>query len=331
MKPRVAVVLVTWNNFDDTAECLESLRLVEHPDLLLIVVDNGSVDDTPARLRRRFPEVTLIENGGNRGLTGGNNAGIRRALAGGAGFVLLLNNDTVVGPGLIAAFLSAAERHPEAGVFGARIYRHDDPGRIWWARSRWDPRRFGFDNEGSEEMDDGISFEQEAEIDYANGCALFFRREVVERIGFMDERFFVYFEDVDWCSSARAAGIGVRYVPQARLWHKVARTNAGERSPIVVYFETRNQFLWSEKHLFGSERRAFRRRLLLPLFGPVIHRPHRYDFLRVRRRVAWMRSPHGRACLRGLADYALRCFGDCPPSIRRLAAAAPGAAPGAAF
>lgn len=326
MNPAVAVVLVTWNNFDDTAECLESLRLVAHPDLLPIVVDNGSRDDSAARIRQRFPGVTLVENGSNRGLAGGNNAGIRRALECGAGFVLLLNNDTVVDPGLVAAFLAAADRHPQAGVFGARIYRHDDPRRIWWARPRWDPVRVGFDNEGSGELDDGARFEQEAEIDYANGCALFFRREVVERIGLMDERFFVYFEDVDWCFSARAAGFGIRYVPQARLWHKVARTNAGERSPIVVYFETRNQFLWSKKHLFGNERRAFRRRLLLPLVSPVLHRPHRLDLLRIRRRVAWMRSPHGRACLRGLVDYALKSFGDCPPSVRRLAASAPGAA-----
>jgi hypothetical protein len=118
-------------------------------------------------------------------------------------------------------------------------------------------------------------------------------------------------------------------VPQARLRHKVARTNGGAGSPVVVYFETRSQLLFAEKHLQGEARRTFRRRLLQPLCSPVVHPPHRYDLLRLRRRLAWLRSPHGRAFVRALADFSCRRFGDCPRSVRRLAARAAAAGGGA--
>lgn len=316
MGPPIAVILVSWNNFEDTAECLESLGRVDYPDVRIVVVDNASTDGTAARLRARFPGVSVLENNANLGLAAGNNAGVRHALAAGAEYGLILNNDTVVDPQILRAFLAAAAARPDAAFFGAKICRYDEPRRIWWARTRWDPAQGLFVHEGAGELDDGVSFEEPAEIAYANGCALFFRMATAREIGLMDERFFVYFEEIEWCSRARRAGHRVLFVPQARLLHKVARSNAGADSPIVVYFVTRNQLLWSRLHLAGKERRVFRRRLYANFFGETRHGRGRPLGTRLRADFTWLAGPRGRAYLRGIADFARGRYGDCPPAIR---------------
>ena len=114
--PTVTVVVLNWNNLPDTIECLESLRAVTYPALRLLVVDNGSTDGSEAALRARFPGLELLQTGENLGFAGGNNAGIRRALEGGADHVLLLNNDTTVDPGFVTAMVDAARANPRAGL-----------------------------------------------------------------------------------------------------------------------------------------------------------------------------------------------------------------------
>src|SRR5688572_19863302 len=150
---RVVVVVLNWNGGDDTLECLASLRHLRYTNVHTIVVDNGSSDESVANIGTAFPEIPLIQTGVNLGYAGGNNVGIRAALATGAEYVLLLNNDTVVDPDCVDAFVEAARAHPEGALFGAKIYYHQEPDCIWYAGARWAPEISQFFHVGNGERD----------------------------------------------------------------------------------------------------------------------------------------------------------------------------------
>jgi GT2 family glycosyltransferase len=324
-EPRVAIVVLNWNGRDDTLACLASVSRIVHQNLGVIVVDNGSSDGSVAAIRDRHPRVEVIETGRNLGFAGGNNAGIRRALELGADFVLLLNNDTEVDAGLVDAFVAAAHRHPEAGAFGARIYFHADPRRIWHAGTRWNNGTAGFEQIGEGELDDGQRFAREGETAYACGCAMFIPTPRLRQIGLLDERYFLYFEETDWCYRARAAGHPSIYVPDARLWHKVSVSVGGEGSPLMLYFVARNRLLWASRHGTAAQRRAVRRSTWNGLWNrfAASARPGSGG-LRAwwwAARAAW-REPRNRAVWLGVRDHLLGRYGDCPSEVRALAAAA---------
>jgi hypothetical protein len=250
---RVAVVVLNWNGRDDTLTCLESLRAVVNDHVTVLVVDNGSTDDSVLAIRGAHPEVKLVETGCNLGYAGGNNVGIERAVAGGADFVLVLNNDTTCAPDLVDRLLDAAARHPQAGMFSPRMLYMDDPGRVWFDGARWKPDAltFGFPGKDRAEAELGT---EDNETDYACGAALFVRAEVVREVGAFDERFFLVWEESDWGYRARKAGWSSIVVPSARIWHKVGASFGSEASPLRTYFSARNKLVWLARHGSRGER-----------------------------------------------------------------------------
>jgi GT2 family glycosyltransferase len=249
---KVAVVVLTWNQRDVTLECLASLRVQHHQPTDIIVVDNGSADDSVAAIRAGYPEATVIENGENLGFVGGNNSGIRHALAGDAEYILLLNNDTIVDPAMIDDLLAVMTADPTIGISGPKMLYFDHPQRIWCAGNRIDWRT-GDSIRLQAEQPDEAAAEEPREVDFITGCAICLRREVIERIGLLDERFFIYYEETDWCLRAAAAGWRTVYVPRARLWHKVSAT-MGATSPATDYYMTRNVLLFLAKNREGIGR-----------------------------------------------------------------------------
>lgn len=317
----VAIVVLNWNGATDTIICLKSLEALTYANFRVIVVDNGSTDGSVPAIRAAFPSVELIETGRNLGFAGGNNVGIRYALDRGADYVLLLNNDTEVERSLLDALVAAACRFPEAGAFSGKIYFHADPHRIWYAGARWNEQTLRFDLVGEGLIDDGNHFSHTSETAYACGCALFLPAARLREIGLLDEDFFLYFEETDWCYRARAAGHPSIFVPEARLWHKVSVSFGGEGSPLALYFITRNRLLWARRHAMRATRlriyRATLRSLLLRIIAPVKCHPRAIK--------AWwwaLRSalddPNIRATYLGFRDFWLGRFGDCPPAVRRL-------------
>ncbi len=297
--PACAVVVLAWNNLADTLECLESVKRLDYPNRETILVDNGSTDGTATAVREQFPQVHVIENARNLGYAAGNNVGMEHALEHGADYVMLLNNDTVVGQDLISNLVEVAGQHPDAGILGPKIYYYDDPNRIWYAGGKWRREHARVHHVGVGRLDTGESSEV-VETDYVTGCALLTRRPVVERIGLLDPRFFYSWEDVDWCYRARREGYRCLFVPQAKVWHKV-NTGLGGKTPTYWYYITRNNLLWLEKHhdlvLDDRPYRHFAKRIL----GSLRHvdLPSREERWRMRR-----------AILLGLRDYAFRRFGD---------------------
>ena len=327
--PKVWIVVLNWNGLADTLACLQSLRDLRYPKLHIVVVDNGSTDGSVEALRNASARLAfdIVEAGTNLGYAGGNNLGIRYALDRDADFILILNNDTSVEPMLLDELVAAAQRNPEVGCFGPWILYMHDPHRLWFVRSDWDPGASAFTAPGKGRLASELANTPTA-TQYVCGAALFFRAAVARQIGLLDERFFLVYEDSDWCFRARRAGFGCTMVPSALVWHKVGTSFGTESSPLRTYFSARNKLLWAEKNLSRRERRtilaaALRRFLPAATFdrGAAGSLPkallwgmqgYLRDWSRKRR------DPQELAHRRGVLDYLLRRFGDCPPEIRSL-------------
>jgi GT2 family glycosyltransferase len=261
------ICVLNWNGREDTLRCLQSLR--DGPrDVPVVVVDNGSVDGSVAAIRERHPEVTVLEAGANLGYAGGNNLGLRHALAQGAEWVVLVNNDATVDAGAVDAFAAAAERHPSAGILAGKVLFADPPDRIWWAGQRVGllsgysgrPRGYG--------RVDGPEYDGEGPTGRAVGALMAISRAAVEAVGMLDEDLFAYVEDVDLSLRVREAGLGVILVPTARAWHAVSSSTGGERrSTHTLYYGVRNTIVVCERHLpLGRAGTLARRALILATF-----------------------------------------------------------------
>ncbi len=231
-RPTVAVIIPNWNRPGDTITCLRSLAAGSYMGWHAIVVDNASTDDSVAAIGAAFPAAEILVNEKNLGFAGGVNAGIARARAEGFPYLLLLNNDTELGPDAVGALLAAAESDPRVGILSPLIY-YADGGRIWFAggyRRRWLPgislpwyrRRHSFPP-------------HPFSVDYVTGCAMLVRTEAVDRIGALDTEYFMYWEDLDLCERARRAGWRILLVPTATVNHCVS-ASTGENAPAKWYY-----------------------------------------------------------------------------------------------
>lgn len=236
---RVGIVIVTYNGWQHTRACLDSLRAVQRSHDI-VVVDNGSSDDTPGRARREFPEASVLELGSNTGFTGGSNAGIRWCLERGLPYVLLLNNDTEVEPDFLEPMLRQAGTGAVVTPQVRDIARRDQPVRVALAFS------FRLGRLTSEALREN---EVSRLVEMASGCCLLVPAGVFERVGLFDERFFLYYEDTDFILRARNAGIPVILETRAVIYHhERGSSGTATMAPMVVYYNTRNRLLLMRKH-----------------------------------------------------------------------------------
>lgn len=248
MDKKVAIIVLNWNGGKDTLECLESLKKLDYPDYEIVVVDNGSTDGSPQLIKKRFPEIILIENEKNLGFAEGNNVGIRFALEKGAKYIFLLNNDTIVDEDILGHLIRVAESDSAIGILGPKIYYHSEPNKIWFVGGVINWRTGRAAHFGMNEVDKG-QFDELKEVDYVTGCALMVRREVIEDIGLMDSRFFLYYEETDWCTRAKKVGYKIMFEPQAKVWHKISISTGGVESAVGYYYYARNKLLLARKNL----------------------------------------------------------------------------------
>lgn len=237
--PLTYIILLTWNRWEDTEACLQSLLPVVHEQIRVLVVDNGSTDGTPENIRRRFPRFEVHENGKNLGFPAGNNVGIHHALAEGADYVILLNNDTVVDRGFAEELVAAAQRNPSAGMISSLIYFHDRPGVVWFAGggiSTWTGRSR---HAGYLQADRG-QFTGDVPIDRPCACSLLVTRRFLETVGLMREGLFLYGEEIDWMLRARRLGFRCILATRSKVWHKVSSSTKASPHPVSLYYSTRN-------------------------------------------------------------------------------------------
>ncbi len=243
-----AVLIPTWNGWDDTRRCLESLAVCDPAPARIVVVDNASTDETPRHILEGFPgiEVRVMER--NLGFAGAVNRGLERLLGDKeCRAVLLLNNDTVVAPDAIGRLWSALEGHPEAAGVCPLIPYVEPADRVWYAGASVTLWRgwVGHDHlrRPVSEVPPGVR-----ETGYLTGAAVLLRTEDLDRIGLLDERFPFYAEDVDWSLRARQAGRRLLLVPEARVAHRVSASIGGPFSRRKLGAKTRALLLLLRRH-----------------------------------------------------------------------------------
>jgi GT2 family glycosyltransferase len=247
-RPKVTIVLLNLNGYRDTRECLVSLQQVQYPNFDVVVVDNGSSDDSSARLQKEFPEAKLLRSQENLGFSGGNNLGIEHALGNATDYVLLLNNDTVVDPNFLNYLVQVGESDPRIGILGPKIFYSSEPQRIWYAGGYVKYGIGACRHLGQDQLDQEGKFSRVEDTEFITGCAMMIKSVVLREIGLLDSRFFIYWEDADFCMRARNSGYRLVFVPMALVWHKVSRT-CGVESPFTLYLTTRNHLIWVAKHV----------------------------------------------------------------------------------
>jgi GT2 family glycosyltransferase len=250
--PRVCIVIVTWNQRQTTTDCLDTVLKMTYPDFEVILVDNGSTDDTVRYVTEHYPGVEVIAHPENLGFAVGSNIGIRRSLEKRCDYVFLLNNDTLVPHNLLDELISQAEHLPDAGVISPRITYADDPERVWFAGTRRNPLTL-------EARDIGPHGPRRTHatgtqtVGYVFGTAMLIRKEVLGIIGLFDETFFMYYEDMDFCLRAEAAGFRLYYVPAVTVRHRVA-TSTSQLSSMYYHCKARSSVWFFRKHGKGLRR-----------------------------------------------------------------------------
>ncbi|MCK4966733.1 glycosyltransferase family 2 protein [bacterium] len=247
-RPLVYIILLNWNGYDLTRECISSLFKISYTNYKIIVVDNCSEDDSYSKLKSEFDgDVVFIANESNLGFTGGNNVGITRAIENNADYVLLLNNDTVVDELFLDELINKAVSDDKIGILGPKIYYYAEPENIWFSGGRFNKLKGGMSVDGMGVRDNG-QFDKVADVDYITGCALLVKKEVLEKVGLLDKDYFIYAEEVDFCFRAKRNGYRVVYIPSSKVWHKVAQSFKGNFTPFYLYFQSKNRLLLIKKN-----------------------------------------------------------------------------------
>lgn len=251
----ITAVIVNWNGKQDTLACLSSLQKVDlngNP-FSVIVVDNGSTDGSVDAIKHEFPKVTLLTTGENLGFTGGNNVGIHQAMKDGADLIWLLNNDTIVDTNVLS-FVGAFD-DDVVGAVGCKIYfapgrefhhdRYTDNQRgkvFWYAGGIIDWKNMYASHRGVDEVDHG-QYDKIEETPFITGCSFVVRREVIEKVGMLDDRYYLYLEDLDWNLRIQKAGWKTLYIPTSIVWHVNAGSSGRPGNPVHEYYFTRNRLL----------------------------------------------------------------------------------------
>ena len=253
MNARVALIVLNWNNAEDALACLASLERVTYPNYEIIVVDNGSTDDSVSQIRAAYPNVTFLETGENLGYAGGNNVGIRYALEHGAEFIGILNNDVTVAPDFLEPLLSALQSEPKVGVVTPLIAVMDDPDYVWTLGAAVNHHTGSVTRLFTGERIQNIHRKTPFEVDVAPGSALLVKRETFEKVGLLNEEFFLYYEESDWSLLVQKSNYCILAIPESLVWHKISAA-LGTTSPIIDYYMQRNHLLFISRHWSGIQK-----------------------------------------------------------------------------
>jgi GT2 family glycosyltransferase len=228
VKPKVYIVVVNWNSWTETSTCLSALQNLRYENRHVIVVDNGSTDDSVSRIREAFPWVEVVLAGKNLGFPCGCNVGMRRALPEGADYVWLLNNDAVADPDALDALVAKAESDPGIGAVGSAIYCMEEPAQL----QAWGGGYVNFWVGNSRHFLKPVA---DQEIQYITGASLLIPRRVLETVGLLDEGIFLYWDDPEYCWRLRRAGWKLAVAGASKVWHK-GMSAFGKKSPLLDKF-----------------------------------------------------------------------------------------------
>jgi len=247
--PNVTIIILHLNGISNLVECVGSLNEITYQNYNIIVVHNGpenrALSNSLSPISQHITKVIDTEE--NLGFALGNNIGIRQALKEGAEYILLLNDDTEVAPDFLTKLIEVAEIQQDAGILGPKIYNYKEPDRVWFAGASFDNKTCEITTtefDQIEQNEDSVLVES----DYITGCTLLVKKKVIERIGLLDERFFLYWEDVDWGLRCKKAGLKNLVVTRSHIWHKASASSGGINSLPRVYHKARSHLYMAKTY-----------------------------------------------------------------------------------
>ena len=241
MKKKIAVILVNYNGVSDTIECIQSLYN-SSIFVQIVVVDNASKNNELSLITKKFPAVKTIQLEANIGFAGGNNVGIKWALENGYEYISLLNNDTIIDKDLFKNLLECADEKTVAAPY---MYYHSHPNELWYGGgyiNRWTGNAKHIFKKS---IDNSIF-----ECSFVTGCCFIAHRLIWKSIGLLDESYFMYHEDTDFCIRLKKHNCKIKINPTAKIWHKVGQSGGGENSAFSIYYNTRNRLICIKKYKF---------------------------------------------------------------------------------
>jgi GT2 family glycosyltransferase len=249
-EPKVTVVIVNYNGFEDTVECLESLMKIDYTNYNVIIIDNDSSKDDVKKLKERFYNIRVIDLKRNVGFAIANNVGILIALREQAQYVLLLNNDTVVDRNFLKEMIKVSEIIPNAGILGPTMYFYTDKNRFYYAGGRLNMYlRHAQSGRFHNRYDNGKQ-KQVKKTDYVSGACMLVKRSVFEKTGLLPKEYFMGYEDIDFCVSARKKGYSCIFVPGSKIWHKsMSSFKRHDLNYNFIFLRYRNMIMLRHKHL----------------------------------------------------------------------------------
>jgi len=229
MTIHIKILILNWNGKHLLKPCLDSVSAIDYPNYSVMVIDNGSTDNSVKMVKENFSEVELLELENNNGFAGGYNRCFTQLKNDYSEFVLLLNNDTEVDPNILSSFNDAREMYGDNNLYGGKIFYQDKPNLIWYAGGNVNLKRAKISHRGIRQ-NDSAEFSKPLQTDYITGCCLFTSMEVINQLNGFDERFNMYGEDVDLSLRAKQKGINCYYWPDAKLYHHVSASLGGNYS-----------------------------------------------------------------------------------------------------
>jgi len=302
---KIYVIILNWNGRDDTLSCLSSLAKVKTPHDV-VVIDNGSTDNSARAISASFPNVHLIQTGENLGYAEGNNVGIRYALENGADFIFILNNDTTVEPDILEAFLKR-----DAPIQGGKAHLMRDPKTLDHLGGNWNLQKGEFDLIGAKAP--ASEWTNPISLDYVCGVALFVQAKVFRKIGLFEPRYFLFWEESDFCMRAKKGGFSATVCPEATLYHKVSASFSGGK-PHTTYFWWRNRLLWIERNCTPDEKKVLMKKIRKDFFHILkLYLLKSLQLLFSKKTIERRsRLRTYRAQLVGIKDYFIKRFGNGP-------------------
>ncbi len=284
---KLSAIILNYNGLKNTLNCLESIKNSAFSNQIdVVVVDNNSGDGSQKKLSE-IKNITYIENDNNLGFSGGMNVGIKHALKNKADYILILNNDIFLDRLFFNKLLQNLNKNEiiapkiyfaKGFEFHKQRYKPNELGKvIWYAGGKIDWSNVIGLHIGVDDFDRG-QFSKGEEIDFATGACMLIPNEVFNKIGFFDEKYFLYLEDMDFCVRAKKAGFKIIFKPQAVVWHKNAASAGGSGSKLQDYYISRNRLLFAFKYAKFNTKLAVIKQTLFQIKNPV-KRQALLDFL----------------------------------------------------
>lgn len=242
---KIGIVLVNYNGEKFNDDCLESIFNSDYKNYEIIIVDNNSLDNSVDILKQKYSnKIKLIELKENLGFSVANNVGIELAIKNNCDYILLLNNDTIINKDMITTMVNASD--DKKYVVSPKIYYYSNKDIIWSAGGKIDWNK-GMTIQYGMGEEDSCAVNKKYEIDFATGCCMLIPTTVIKTIGLLSDEYFLYYEDTDYCVRIRRAGFKIIYEPKAVMYHRVSASTGGTKSPLYIYYMTRNRLIFNKK------------------------------------------------------------------------------------